>query len=106
MAPMLWSQLFIPTLREDPADAEAVSHRLMLRAGFIRQLGAGIYSMLPLGYRVIRKIEAIVREEMAGIGAQEFLLPAHRAMLLVSKKPADLLRRFESYMPPTIEKWK
>jgi prolyl-tRNA synthetase len=73
---MRWSELFIPTLREDPADAEAVSHRLMLRGGFIRQLGAGIYSMLPLGYRVLRKVEAIVREEMGRIGAQEFLLPA------------------------------
>ncbi|MFQ5512840.1 MAG: proline--tRNA ligase [Myxococcota bacterium] len=73
---MRWSRLFIPTLREDPADAEAVSHRLMLRAGLIRQLGAGIYSMLPLGYRVMRKVEAIVREEMERIGAQEFLLPA------------------------------
>ena len=73
---MYWSGLFIPTLREDPADAEAVSHRLMLRGGFIRQLSAGIYSMLPLGYRVLRKIDAIVREEMERIGAQEFLLPA------------------------------
>jgi prolyl-tRNA synthetase len=73
---MRWSELFIPTLREDPADAEAASHRLMLRAGFIRQLGAGIYSILPLGYRVLRRIEAIVREEMERIGAQEFLLPA------------------------------
>ena len=73
---MRWSGLFIPTLREDPADAEAVSHRLMLRGGFIRQLGAGLYSMLPLGYRVLRKVDAIVREEMGRIGGQEFLLPA------------------------------
>ena len=73
---MRWSSLFIPTLREDPADAEALSHRLMLRGGFIRQLGAGIYSMLPLGYRVLRKIDAIVRSEMERIGGQEFLLPA------------------------------
>ena len=73
---MRWSGLFIPTLREDPADAEAISHRLMLRGGFIRQLGAGIYSMLPLGYRVLRRVDAIVREEMEQIGAQEFLLPA------------------------------
>ncbi len=70
------SKSFIPTLRDDPAGAEAVSHRLMLRAGLIRQLAAGIYSMLPLGYRVLRKVEAIVREEMEAIGAQEFLLPA------------------------------
>jgi prolyl-tRNA synthetase len=73
---MRWSQLFIPTLREDPADAEAASHKLMLRAGLIRQLGAGLYSKLPLGYRVLRKIEAIVREEMERIGAQEFHHPA------------------------------
>ncbi len=72
---MRWSQMFIPTLREVPADAEATSHRLMLRAGLIRQLGAGIYSKLPLAERVARKVEAIVREEMSGIGAQEFRLP-------------------------------
>ncbi len=73
---MRWSKLFIPTLRDDPAEAEAASHRLMLRAGLIRQLGAGIYSYLPLGRRVMRKIEAIVREEMDAIGGQEFYLPA------------------------------
>jgi prolyl-tRNA synthetase len=72
---MRWSQMFIPTLRDDPADAEATSHRLMLRAGLIRQLGAGIYSKLPLAERVARRVEAIVREEMARIGAQEFRLP-------------------------------
>lgn len=72
---MRWSQMFIPTLREDPADAEATSHRLMLRAGLIRQLGAGIYSKLPLAERVARKVEAVVREEMERIGAQEFRLP-------------------------------
>jgi prolyl-tRNA synthetase len=72
---MRWSRIFIPTLRDDPADAEAVSHRLMLRAGLIRQLAAGIYSKLPLGYRAARKVEAIVREEMVRIGGQEFLLP-------------------------------
>jgi prolyl-tRNA synthetase len=72
---MRWSQMFIPTLRDDPADAEATSHRLMLRAGLIRQLGAGIYSKLPLAERVARKVEGIVREEMARIGAQEFRLP-------------------------------
>jgi prolyl-tRNA synthetase len=73
---MRWSQAFIPTLRDDPADAEAQSHRLMLRAGLIRQLGAGLYSKLPLGWRVQRRIEAIVREEMERIGAQEFHHPA------------------------------
>ena len=72
---MRWSQLHIPTLRDDPADADAASHRLLLRAGFIRQLMAGHYSLLPLGVRVRAKIMQIIREEMNGIGAQEFLLP-------------------------------
>jgi prolyl-tRNA synthetase len=70
-----WSQLFIPTLREAPADAEVASHKLLLRAGYVRQLGAGIYSYLFLGNRSVNKIIAIVREEMDKIG-QEFLLPA------------------------------
>ena len=73
---MNWSQLFVPTLREVPAEAEAPSHQLLLRAGFIRQLSAGIYSYLPLARRTLLKIEAIIREEMDGIGAQEFHLPA------------------------------
>src|ERR671914_367265 len=73
---MRWSQFFIPTLREDPADAEVVSHRLLLRAGFIRQLGAGVYSFLPLGWRVAQRAARIVREEMDRIGGQEFFLPA------------------------------
>jgi prolyl-tRNA synthetase len=73
---MRWSQFFIPTLREDPADAEVVSHRLLLRAGYIRQLGAGIYSFLPLGWRVAQRAMKIVREEMDAIGGQEFFLPA------------------------------
>jgi len=71
-----WTAAFIPTLRDEPADAEAVSHRLLLRAGFIRQLMAGVYALLPLGHRVCQKISAIVREEMDRIGAQEFKLPA------------------------------
>ncbi len=73
---MRWSQLHIPTLREDPADADAASHRLLLRAGFIRQLTAGHYSLLPLGIRVRAKVMAVIREEMNAIGAQEFLLPS------------------------------
>ena len=73
---MRWSQYFIPTLREDPADAEVVSHRLLLRAGFIRQLGAGIYSLLPLGWRVAQRAMQVLREEMEAIGGQEFFLPA------------------------------
>jgi prolyl-tRNA synthetase len=71
-----WSHTFIPTLRDDPADAEAVSHKLLVRAGLIRQLAAGIYSILPLGWRVCAKIEAIIRSEMERIGGQEFRLPA------------------------------
>jgi prolyl-tRNA synthetase len=74
-----WSQLFIPTLREAPADAEVASHKLLLRAGYIRQLGAGIYSYLFLGTRAINKIVAIVREEMDSIG-QEMHLPALNPM--------------------------
>lgn len=70
-----WSQLFIPTLREAPADAEVASHKLLLRAGYVRQLGAGLYSYLPLGQRALNKIVRIVREEMDTI-AQEFHLPA------------------------------
>jgi prolyl-tRNA synthetase len=73
---MRWSQYFIPTLREVPADAEVVSHRLLLRAGLIRQLASGIYSMLPLAQRVCLKIQQILREEMNRIGGQEFYLPA------------------------------
>ena len=72
---MHWSKLFIPTLRETPAEAEVVSHQLLLRAGYIRQLGSGIYSYLFLAQRSLRKIIAIVREEMDAIGAQEMLLP-------------------------------
>jgi prolyl-tRNA synthetase len=73
---MRWSQYFIPTLREDPADAEVVSHKLLLRAGIIRQLSAGIYSYLPLGQRVALKVMQILREEINAIGGQEFYLPA------------------------------
>ena len=73
---MRWSQYFIPTLREDPADAEVVSHKLLLRAGLIRQLGAGIYSYLPLAQRVALRVMQILREEMNRIGGQEFYLPA------------------------------
>src|ERR671922_522870 len=69
------SQLFLPTLREPPADAEAASHRLLVRGGFIRQVGAGVWSFLPLGWRVHRKVERIIREEMDAIGGQEWLCP-------------------------------
>jgi prolyl-tRNA synthetase len=69
------SQAFLPTLKDAPADAEALSHKLMVRAGLIRQLGAGLWTYLPAGWRVLRKVEAIVREEMEEIGAQEMLMP-------------------------------
>jgi len=73
---MRYSQMFLPTTKETPSDAEIVSHQLMLRAGMIRKLAGGIYAYLPLGYRVIRKVENIVREEMNRAGAQEVFMPA------------------------------
>jgi prolyl-tRNA synthetase len=72
---MRYSQLLVPTLREEPADAEVVSHKLMLRAGMIRKLAAGIYTILPLGVRVMQKVERIIREEMNRAGAQEVVMP-------------------------------
>ena len=81
---MRWSKTFIPTLRDNPAEAEFPSHQLLVRGGFIRQLAAGIYSYLPLGQRCILKITNIIREELNAIGAQEFFLPALH--------PADLWR--------------
>src|SRR5213596_126861 len=72
---MRTSQLLIPTLREEPGEAEVVSHRLMLRAGLIRKVAAGVYAYLPLGLRVIRKVERIIREELNKAGAQEVLMP-------------------------------
>src|SRR6059036_1886492 len=69
------SQLFLPTLREAPADAEALSHKLLVRGGFIRQVSAGVWTFLPLGWRVHRKVEQIIREEMDAIGDQEMLMP-------------------------------
>src|SRR5919205_3949498 len=69
------SALFAPTLRDDPADAEAVSHKLLVRGGFIRQVAAGVWTYMPLGWRVHRKIERIIREEMDAIGCQEMLMP-------------------------------
>ncbi len=72
---MRFSELFIPTLREAPADAVVISHQLMMRAGMIRKIASGIYTYLPLGLRVIKKVERIIREEMNAAGAQELLLP-------------------------------
>src|SRR5436190_15437901 len=83
------SELFLPTLREHPADADALSHRLLVRAGLIRQLGAGLWTWLPAGFRVIRKVEGIVREEMEAIGGQEMLMPV--------LQPAGLWRRSGRY---------
>ena len=88
------SQLLISTVKETPADAEVISHQLMLRAGLIRKLAAGLYSWLPLGLKVLRKVEAIVREEMDRAGAQELLMPA--------VQPAELWqesKRWEQYGP-------
>ena len=70
------SSFFVRTLREDPADAEVTSHKLLVRAGYIRRAAPGIYTWLPLGLRVVRKVEQVVREEMDRIGAQEVLFPA------------------------------
>ena len=69
------SQLFLPTLRDDPADAEAASHKLLVRGGYVRQVSAGLWTFMPLGWRVHRKVEQIIREEMDAIGAQEMLMP-------------------------------
>ena len=73
---MKQSKLLIPTLKETPNDAEALSHQLMLRAGYIRQVVAGSYAYLPLAYRVMQKIETIIRHEMEKINAVEMLVPA------------------------------
>jgi prolyl-tRNA synthetase len=89
---MRMSEFFLPVLKENPAEAQIVSHRLMLRAGMIRQSSAGIYSWLPLGHRVLKKIEQIVREEQDATGAQEILMP--------TIQPADLWResgRYDDY---------
>ncbi|MGZ4442394.1 MAG: proline--tRNA ligase, partial [Nocardioidaceae bacterium] len=86
------STLFVRTLREDPADAEVPSHRLLVRAGYIRRAAPGIYSWLPLGYRVLRNIERVIREEMDAIGAQEVHFPA-----LLPREPYDLTGRWEEY---------
>jgi prolyl-tRNA synthetase len=90
------SVLFAPTLRDDPADAEAVSHRLLVRAGFIRQVSAGVWSYLPLGWRVHRKVEQIIREELDAIGGQEMLMP-----LLT---PAELWQQSGRYVIPELFK--
>jgi prolyl-tRNA synthetase len=86
------SELFLRTLRDDPADAEVPSHKLLIRAGYIRPIGPGLYSWLPLGLRVLRKIEAVVRSEMNAIGAQEILFPA-----LLPRGPYETTNRWTEY---------
>src|SRR6478735_283390 len=92
------SQLFLPTLRDDPADAEAVSHKLLVRGGYIRQLGAGLWTFLPLGWRVHRKVEQIIREEMDAIGSQEMYAPV--------LTPAELWQKTGRYGIPELFKLK
>ena len=118
---MRWSQAFIPTLRDDPADAEAMSHKLLVRAGFVRQLTSGVYSLLPLGKRVADKVTAIIRDEIEAIGGVEFELPVvhpgevwkrtgtagQRPPLISSKTPAispvaAMLRQQPSLFHPAI----
>ena len=91
------SQLFIPTLREDPGDAEAISHRLLVRGGFIRQVGAGLWTFLPLGWRVHEKAVQIVREEMNAIGGQEMFMPVIT--------PAELWQKTGRYEIPELYKF-
>ena len=86
------SNFFLRTLREDPAEAEVASHRLLIRAGYIRRAAPGVFTWLPLGLKVKARIEAIVREEMANAGAQEVHFPA-----LLPREPYELSGRWESY---------
>jgi prolyl-tRNA synthetase len=90
------SQLYLPTLRDDPADAEALSHKLLVRGGYIRQVTAGLWTFLPLGWRVQRKIEQIIREEMAAIGSQEMYAPV--------LTPAELWQKTDRYRSPEVFK--
>src|SRR6478672_9866956 len=83
------SSYFLPTLRDDPADAEALSNKLMVRAGLIRQVGAGMWTFLPAGYRVVKRVESIIREEIDAIGGQEMLMPV--------LQPAEIWRRTGRY---------
>ena len=91
---MRMTQLFVQTLRDDPADAEVPSHKLLVRAGYVRRVAPGIYTWLPLGLRVLNKIETIVREEMDAIGGQEMRFPA-----LLPKEPYEATDRWEEYGP-------
>lgn len=94
---MKQTEILLPTLREAPSEAEALSHKLLLRGGYIRQLAAGIYSFLPLGYRVLRKLEQVIRQEMDAAGFNELLMPA--------MQPAELWEqsgRYNEYGPELI----
>ena len=84
------SQLFLPTLRDDPADAESASHKLLVRGAFIRQVSAGVWTFLPLGWRVHEKVVQIIREEMDAIGCHEMLMPV--------LQPAELWRKSGRYV--------
>ena len=101
---MRWSQLLIPTLREAPAEAEIASHRLLLRAGLARKLAGGIYTFLPLGLRVLRKIETIIREEMNRTGAQELLMPALQPVELWKRGPRYNAARHVMFRAQGMEK--
>ena len=92
---MRMSRLFLRTLRDDPADADVDSHRLLVRAGYIRKVAAGIYSWLPLGNRVLRRSKQIVREEMDAAGAQELILPIPQPLEIVG----DVSGRDKAYGP-------
>ena len=88
------SKLLLATLKESPSDAEVISHKLMLRAGMVRKLASGLYTWLPLGLRVLRKVENIIREELNRVGSQEILMPA--------TQPSELWKesgRWEQYGP-------
>ena len=86
---MRMTNLFVRTLRDDPADADVDSHRLLVRAGYIRKVASGIYSWLPLGRRVLRKVEEIVRDEMDAAGAQEVTLPIAQPLELWARTGRD-----------------
>ena len=86
------SNLFVRTLREDPVDAEVASHKLLVRAGYIRRAAPGVYTWLPLGLKVLRKVENIIREEMEAIGAQEVHFPA-----LLPREPYEATNRWDEY---------
>src|SRR4030088_3275970 len=92
------SQLFLPPLPAAPADAEAVSHRLLVRGGFVRQVSAGVWTFLPLGWRVHRKVEQIIRDEMDAIGSQEMFAPV--------LTPAELWQKTDRYGIPELFKLK